>query len=77
MARNEVERKDGTVKTYTVNNAAILSGVVRLLRMEGARAWAEFDMGVDVLCTNASPSLIAMCAGDGLWVSQQMDGLPK
>ena len=64
------------MKTYTVNNVAILTGIVRLLRIEGARAWSESDGGIDVLCTNASRGLIAMCAGDGLWLSGEMDGLP-
>jgi hypothetical protein len=62
--------------TYSICNAAILPSVIRELRSEGFRAWGEMDNGADVLCTNANPGMIALCAGHGLWATRLYEGLP-
>ena len=67
----------GKMKTYCVSVPELLPAVVRLLRREGARAWQETACGADVLCTDASRSLIGICCGSGVWISSEADGLPN
>ena len=66
------------MRTYQVCNAAILPGVIRLLRRDGYRAWAELDSSAgDVLCTDAEPAIVGLCAGHGLWATFLYPGLPR
>ena len=65
------------MKTYHVVVTELLPTVVRLLRREGARAWQETVCGADVLCTDASRTLIGICCGSGVWISSETDGLPN
>ena len=67
----------GKMKTYGVVVPNLLPTVVRLLRREGARAWQETVCGADVLCTDASRTLIGICCGSGVWISSETDGLPN
>ena len=55
----------------------LLPAVVRLLRLNGARAWQETAYGADVLCTDASRSLIGICCGSGVWITSEHGGLPE
>lgn len=64
------------MKTYCVIVPELLPAVVRLLRLNGARAWQETACGADVLCTDASRSLIGICCGSGVWITSEHGGLP-
>lgn len=62
--------------TYSIHNEYKLHGVICQLRGEGFRAFSELWEGKNVLCTDASLSIIAVCSGDGLWASRLFSGLP-
>ena len=64
------------MKTYRVIVPELLPAVVRLLRLNGARAWQETVCGSEVLCTDASRTLIGICCGSGVWITSEHGGLP-
>ncbi len=64
------------MKTYRLIVPELLPAVVRLLRLNGARAWQETAFGSEVLCSDASRTLIGICCGSGVWITSEHGGLP-
>lgn len=56
------------MKRYEITwKRSLLPGVIRVLRAEGYRAWEEIEGKRPILITDASPLMISLVAGDGLW----------